>query len=48
MGVPRLIDELHAQGLPVLTINCDYSVSIVQPSPGGIFLRPVDPACAIP
>jgi hypothetical protein len=46
MDAPRFVDELHAQGFAVLTINCDHGVSIVQPSPGGISLRPVDPAGA--
>jgi len=46
-GVPRFVDELHAQGFPVLTMNSDYGVSIVQPSRGGISLQLVDPAAAI-
>jgi hypothetical protein len=48
VGAPPFVDEFHAQGLPVLTIHCDYGVSIVQPGPGGISLRPVDPAGATP
>jgi hypothetical protein len=47
MGVPRrFVGELDAQDFSVLTIKFDHGVSTVQPSPGGIFLRPVDPARA--
>jgi hypothetical protein len=46
MGVPRFVGELDAQDFPVLTINFDCGVSTVQPSPGGIFLQPVDLAGA--
>lgn len=36
MGVPRFVDELRQQGYPVLTINQNYGVSVVQPPKGGI------------
>ena len=39
MGVPRFVDELREAGYPVLTINRDYGVSLVQPTPGGRPLR---------
>jgi predicted O-methyltransferase YrrM len=36
MGVPRLVDELRREGYPVITINQDYGVSLVQRVKGGI------------
>jgi len=39
MGVPRFVEELRAQGYPVLTIDKDCGVSLVQPVRGGIPLR---------
>ncbi len=39
MGVPRFVDELRAEGYPVLTIDKDYGVSIVQGIRGGVPLR---------
>ena len=39
MGVPRFVDELRQQGYPVLTIDRDCGVSVVQPVIGGVPLR---------
>jgi predicted O-methyltransferase YrrM len=39
MGVPRFVDELREAGYPVLTIDRDYGLSLVQPTPGGRPLR---------
>ena len=39
MGVPRFVDELREAGYPVLTIDRDYGVSLVQPTLGGQPLR---------
>lgn len=39
MGVPAFVEELRSQGYPVVTIDRDFGVSIVQPSPGGLSLR---------
>ncbi len=39
MGVPRFVDELRAKGYPVLTIDKDYGVSVVQGVRGGVPLR---------
>jgi predicted O-methyltransferase YrrM len=36
MGVPRFVDELREKGYPVLTIDKDYGVSLVQPVIGGV------------
>jgi predicted O-methyltransferase YrrM len=38
MGVPRLVEELRREGYPVLTIDKDYGVSIVQPVRNGCAL----------
>jgi predicted O-methyltransferase YrrM len=35
MGVPRFVEELRNQGYPVITIEHDYGVSLVQPVRGG-------------
>jgi hypothetical protein len=35
MGVPRFVDDLRKQGYPVVTIDKDYGLSIVQPTKGG-------------
>lgn len=40
MGVPRFVNELRAAGYPVITIDQDYGVSLVQPCIGGIALSP--------
>jgi predicted O-methyltransferase YrrM len=39
MGVPRFVEELRAEGYPVITIDKDYGVSMVQPVKGGVSLR---------
>jgi predicted O-methyltransferase YrrM len=39
MGVPRFVDELRRLGFPVITLDRDCGVSIVQPVRGGIELR---------
>ncbi len=38
MGVPRFVDELRRSGYPVLTIDRDCGISIVQPQRGGVSL----------
>jgi predicted O-methyltransferase YrrM len=38
MGVPQFVEELRRGGFPVLTIDRDYGVSIVQPTLGGVSL----------
>jgi predicted O-methyltransferase YrrM len=40
MGVPRFVDELRAQGYPVITSPNNCGVSLVQPVIGGVRLRP--------
>jgi len=40
MGVPRFVDELRRHGYPVLTIDKDYGVSLVQPHRHGQALSP--------
>jgi predicted O-methyltransferase YrrM len=39
MGVPRFVEELRSEGYPVITIDKDYGVSMVQPAKGGVPLR---------
>ena len=39
MGVPRFVDELRAAGYPVITIDQNFGVSLVQPRKGGVKLR---------
>jgi predicted O-methyltransferase YrrM len=39
LGVPQLLDELRAEGYPVLTLDRDFGVSLVQVSKGGIPLQ---------
>lgn len=39
MGVPRFVDELREAGYPVVTIERDYGVSLVQPTLRGRALR---------
>jgi len=41
MGVPRFVDELRGQGYPVVTIDRDCGLSLVQRPVGGIPLLPV-------
>ena len=38
MGVPQFVEELRRDGFPILTIDRDYGVSLVQPAVGGIAL----------
>jgi predicted O-methyltransferase YrrM len=38
MGVPRFVEELRKEGYPVLTINQDYGVSLLQGTRAGISL----------
>jgi len=38
MGVPRFVEELRIAGYPVVTIDKDCGVSIVQPTKGGNML----------
>jgi predicted O-methyltransferase YrrM len=40
MGVPRFVEDLRAKGYPVLTIDRDFGVSIVQPRLAGVPLAP--------
>jgi predicted O-methyltransferase YrrM len=39
MGVPNFVEELRKKGYPVLTINRDYGVSLVQVAQGGLSLE---------
>jgi predicted O-methyltransferase YrrM len=39
MGVPRFVDELREQGYPVITLNQNFRVSIVQLTKRGIPLH---------
>lgn len=39
MGVPRLVEELRQGGYPVITLDKDYGLSVVQPVRAGIPLR---------
>ena len=39
MGVPRLVDELRVAGYPVITIDRDFGVSLIQPTLKGTPLR---------
>lgn len=40
MGVPRFVEDLRREGYPVLTVDRDYGVSLVQPATGGRSLAP--------
>jgi predicted O-methyltransferase YrrM len=35
MGVPRFVEELRRKGYPIITVERDFGVSIVQPVQGG-------------
>ena len=35
MGVPRLVEELRCAGYPVVTLNRDWGLSILQAIPNG-------------
>lgn len=39
MGVPRFVDELRLAGYPVITIDRDFGVSLVQPVRDGVALQ---------
>jgi hypothetical protein len=39
MGVPSFVDDLRLQGYPVITIDKDYGLSMVQPVKGGNSLK---------
>jgi predicted O-methyltransferase YrrM len=39
MGVPRFVEELRTAGYPVVTIDQNFGVSLVQPRIGGVKLR---------
>jgi predicted O-methyltransferase YrrM len=39
MGVPRVVEELREAGYPVLTIDRDFGVSLIQPVKNGVPLR---------
>ncbi len=41
LGVPRFVDELRAAGYPVITIDQNLGVSLVQSRIGGVKLRSV-------
>ncbi|HUL52737.1 MAG TPA: class I SAM-dependent methyltransferase [Opitutaceae bacterium] len=43
MGVPRLVEELRRAGLPVVTIDRDCGLSLIQKTPGGVPLLPPNP-----
>jgi len=38
MGIPKFVEELRQQGYPVITINKNFGVSLVQPTRSGIAL----------
>ncbi len=40
MGVPAFVEHLRSEGYPVITLDRDFGVSIVQPRRGGITLAP--------
>lgn len=42
MGVPRLVEELRCQGYPVITLDQDFGVSMIQPVRHGAALRPTE------
>lgn len=44
MGVPRLVEELRAEGYPVITLDQDFGVSMIQPVRHGVALRPTEAA----
>jgi predicted O-methyltransferase YrrM len=39
MGVPAFVEELRREGYPVVTVDRDFGVSVVQPSVGGLSLK---------
>ena len=42
IGVPLFVDELREQGFPIITLDKDFGVSLVQPTRNGVGLRGVD------
>ena len=40
MGVPRFVEELRLAGYPVITVDRDFGVSLVQPFRNGVPLGP--------
>ena len=46
MGVPRFVEELRGHGYPVITINRDFGVSLVQPVVKGVPLGRKTPSDA--
>jgi len=40
MGVPAFVESLRAEGYPVITLDKDHGVSVVQPRRGGVSLAP--------
>jgi predicted O-methyltransferase YrrM len=43
MGVPRFVEELRRQGYPVITLDRDCGLSLVQKIVGGVPLLPPNP-----
>lgn len=43
MGVPRFVEELRCEGYPVITLDRDFGVSLVQPVRSGVSLQRSDP-----
>jgi len=41
MGVPAFVEELRAAGHPVITLDKNFGVSMVQPTVGGVALKKV-------
>lgn len=39
MGVPRLVEELRTEGYPVITLDRDFGVSLIQPVLNGVCLH---------
>jgi predicted O-methyltransferase YrrM len=44
MGVPAFVEELRVAGYPVTTLDRDFGVSLVQPTPNGVPLSKYEPA----
>ena len=44
MGVPAFVEELRREGYPVITLDRDFGVSVVQPKLHGVALRSEPPA----
>jgi predicted O-methyltransferase YrrM len=39
MGVPRFLEELRAAGYPLITLDRDFGLTLVQGTPGGVPLK---------